>query len=294
MEAIAERYNLWRSWEQVAANDGAAGPDKQSVEAMRERIEEMLETLHHELLGGGYRPGTIRRVWIPKANGGQRGLGIPNVIDRIVQQAVHQVLSPIYEPTFHASSHGFRPRRSCHTAITEAQEHMRQGFEWVVDLDLEKFFDRVHHERLLARLKACVDDERVLALVRKMLKAKVVMPDGVVVATEEGTPQGGPLAVFHALQRILPFGLCSVASRDDVNQLLEQLNERRCRVSRTVERKSLVREVLLRARDKATGAMLQCGFGRFESTHGVFLLSGGGRGGQRPRPCVVGARIDVP
>jgi RNA-directed DNA polymerase len=194
METIASRDNLWRSWQQVAANDGAAGPDKQSVDIMRERIEETLETLRRELLAGGYRPGAIRRVWIPKASGGQRGLGIPNVIDRIVQQAVHQVLSPIYEPTFHESSHGFRPRRSCHTAITEAQEHLRQGYEWVVDLDLEKFFDRVHHERLLARLRARVEDERVLALVRKMLKSKVVMPDGVVVATEEGTPQGGPLS----------------------------------------------------------------------------------------------------
>ncbi len=194
MDAIASGENLRRSWQQVAANDGAAGPDKQSVDSMRERIDETLEALSHELLAGSYRPGTIRRVWIPKASGGQRGLGIPNVIDRVVQQAVHQVLSPIYEPTFHGSSHGFRPGRSCHTAIAEAQEHMRTGNEWVVDLDLEKFFDRVHHQRLLARLGVRVRDERVLTLIRRMLKAKVVMPDGVVVATEEGTPQGGPLS----------------------------------------------------------------------------------------------------
>lgn len=194
MEAIASQENLTRSWQQVAANDGAAGPDMKSIESMRPSIDETLETLRRELLAGTYKPGEIRRVWIPKASGGQRGLGIPNVIDRIVQQAVHQALSPLYEPTFHPSSHGFRPGRSCHTAITEAQQHLKEGNEWVVDLDLEKFFDRVHHERLLARLRARVGNERVLALIRRMLKAKVVMPDGVVVATEEGTPQGGPLS----------------------------------------------------------------------------------------------------
>jgi RNA-directed DNA polymerase len=194
MEKVASRENLERAWEHVAANDGAAGPDKQSVDAMRSCIEDTLQTLHDDLLAGRYRPGAIRRVWIPKSGGGQRGLGIPNVVDRIVQQAVHQVLSPLFDPTFHESSHGFRPGRSCHTAIAEARWHLLDGYEWVVDLDLEKFFDRVHHERLLARLGIRVRDDRILTLVRKMLKAKVVMPDGVVVQTEEGTPQGGPLS----------------------------------------------------------------------------------------------------
>jgi group II intron reverse transcriptase/maturase len=136
----------------------------------------------------------IRRVWIPKPSGGERGLGIPNVIDRLVQQAVHQVLSPHYEPTFHPSSHGFRSGRSCHTAIAEAGRHLQEGHEWVVDLDLEKFFDRVHHDRLMARLAQRIKDRLLLRLIRQMLKAKVVMPDGVVVATEEGAPQGGPLS----------------------------------------------------------------------------------------------------
>jgi len=146
------------------------------------------------LLEGRYQPGMIRRVWIPKPGGGERGLGIPNVVDRVVQQAVHRVLSPNYEPTFHEGSHGFRPGRSCHTAITAAKGYLYRGYLWVVDLDLEKFFDRVHHERLLARLGQRVKDLRLLTVVRRMLKAKVVMPDGVVVATEEGTPQGGPLS----------------------------------------------------------------------------------------------------
>jgi group II intron reverse transcriptase/maturase len=160
----------------VAANDGAAGPDKQSVEAMRSCIDETLQALRNDLLAGRYRPGAIRRVWIPKSGGGQRGLGIPNVVDRIVRQAVHQVLSPLYDPGFHESSHGFRPGRSCHTAIAEAKQHLSEGYEWVVDLDLEKFFDRVHHERLLARLGTRVRDDRVLTLIRRMLKAKVVSP----------------------------------------------------------------------------------------------------------------------
>jgi group II intron reverse transcriptase/maturase len=161
---------------------------------VREHLDDVTAELHRALLDESYRPGLIRRVWIPKGGGGQRGLGIPNVVDRIVQQAVHQVLSPHYEATFHESSHGFRPERSCHTAIAEAKQHLEEGYEWVVDLDLSKFFDRVHHERLLARLAQRVHDARVNRLIRRMLKAKVVMPDGVVVSNEEGTPQGGPLS----------------------------------------------------------------------------------------------------
>ncbi|WP_437732196.1 group II intron reverse transcriptase/maturase [Sorangium sp. So ce1335] len=194
MEEVASEDNLMRAFEKVAQNDGAPGPDRQSVDEVRAHLGDVLPALRRELLEGSYRPGLIRRVWIPKAGGGQRGLGIPNVIDRLVQQAVHLVLSPHYEPTFHESSHGFRPGKSCHTAIADAVRHLEEGHEWMVDLDLESFFDRVHHDRLLARLELRVKDRRLIDLIRRMLKAKVIMPNGVVVSTEEGAPQGGPLS----------------------------------------------------------------------------------------------------
>ena len=146
------------------------------------------------LLDGTYQPDDIRRVWIPKPGGGERGLGIPNVIDRWVQQAVLQVLEPVFEPTFHSSSHGFRPKRGAHTAIAEAKEYVGEGYGVVVDIDLTKFFDRVHHQRLLGRLGQKFADSRVLKLIGLMLKAKVVLPDGTRVCTDEGTPQGGPLS----------------------------------------------------------------------------------------------------
>ena len=192
MEAVAQE--LRAAFQKVAANRGAAGPDRQSIGDVREHLADVLSRLSESLLDGSYRAGDIRRVWIPKAGGGERGLGIPNVVDRVVQEAVRRVLEPVYEPTFHEESHGFRPKRSCQTAIDAAKQHVEEGFEWVVDLDLEKFFDRVNHQRLMARLALRVADHRVLGLIHGMLKAKVVMPDGVVVSTEEGVPQGGPLS----------------------------------------------------------------------------------------------------
>lgn len=195
MEEIADEKNLRIAFMEVASNKGAPGPDRQSIDEVRERIDSLLPALASALLDGSYRPGTIRRVWIPKAGGGRRGLGIPNVIDRLVQQAVHRVLSPHLEATFHESSHGFRPGRGCHTAIAAAKEHLEAGHQWLVDIDLKSFFDRVHHQRLLARLEQLgVKDPRVLRLIHRMLKAKVVLPNGVLVATKEGTPQGGPLS----------------------------------------------------------------------------------------------------
>lgn len=194
MEEVAAIENLMKAFEQVESNEGAPGPDRQGVREVKNHLKVILPQLRRELVEGNYRPGMIRRVWIPKPGGGERGLGIPNVIDRVVQQAVYQVMNPHYDPTFHESSHGFRPGRSCHTAIAEARKYLEDGYEWVVDLDLEKFFDRVNHDRLVSRLEQRVKDRRLIVLIRRMLKAKVVMPDGVVVATEEGTPQGGPLS----------------------------------------------------------------------------------------------------
>jgi group II intron reverse transcriptase/maturase len=192
MEEVTER--LTTALQKVASNKGAPGPDAETIEALRERWSVVLPELQADLLKGTYQPGEIRRALIPKAGGGQRGLGIPNVVDRVVQEAVRGVLEPLYEPSFHPSSHGFRPGRSCHTAVAAAGQHLQDGYEWVVDLDLEKFFDRVCHQRLMAKLAQRVSDRRLLVLIGRMLKAKVVLPDGVVIATEEGVPQGSPLS----------------------------------------------------------------------------------------------------
>src|SRR5450631_2368717 len=192
MEEVADR--LTDALLKVASNKGAPGPDGQTIEVLLERWPVVLPSLQADLLKGVYRPGVIRRAYIPKAGGGQRGLGIPDVVDRIVQEAVRQVLEPLWEPTFHPSSHGFRPGRSCHTAITEATGHLEDGYGWCVDLDLEKFFDLVCHQRLAAKLAERVGDRRLLMLIGRMLRAKVVLPDGVVIASEQGVPQGGPLS----------------------------------------------------------------------------------------------------
>ena len=212
------------AFEAVAANKGAPGPDRQDIEQVRKHLPEIMPNLRQALLCGSYQPGDIRRVWIPKAGGGQRGLGIPNVIDRMVQEAVRQALEPVYEPTFHPNSHGFRPRRSCHTAIQQAREYLQTGREWVVDMDLENFFNRVNHQRLMARLAQRVQDKRVLRLIGQMLKARIVMPDGVVVSNDEGVPQGGPLSpllsniVLDELDwELQERGHCFVRYADDAN-----------------------------------------------------------------------------
>jgi RNA-directed DNA polymerase len=194
MESVTGR--LRTAFAAVASNRGAPGPDGRSIDEVRAHLDELLPKLTEALLKGEYEPGNIRRVWIPKAGGKgqQRGLGIPDVIDRMIQEAVRQVLEPLYEPTFHPNSHGFRPGRSCHTAIKQATEYLEDGYDWVVDLDLADFFNRVHHQRLLSKLAQRVNDKRLLVLIGKMLKTQVVMPDGVVVSNDEGVPQGGPLS----------------------------------------------------------------------------------------------------
>jgi RNA-directed DNA polymerase len=192
MEEVAKQ--LTDALLKVASNKGAPGPDGQTIEALLEQWPRVLPGLQADLLAGTYRPGEIRRAYIPKPGGGQRGLGIPDVVDRVVCEAVRQVLEPLWEPTFHPSSHGFRPGRSCHTAIAEAKGHLEDGYEWVVDLDLEKFFDLVCHQRLTAKLAERVGDRRLLVLIGRLLKAKVVLPDGVVIDNEQGVPQGSPLS----------------------------------------------------------------------------------------------------
>jgi group II intron reverse transcriptase/maturase len=192
MEEVANR--LTSALLKVASNKGAPGPDGQTIEALCEQWPVVLPRLQADLLEGTYRPGEIRRSFIPKAGGGQRGLGIPDVVDRVVCEAVRQVLEPLWEPTFHPSSHGFRSGRSCHTAVAEAKTHLEDGYGWVVDLDLEKFFDLVCHQRLTAKLAERVGDRRLLVLIGRMLKAKVVLPDGVVISSEQGVPQGSPLS----------------------------------------------------------------------------------------------------
>ncbi len=192
MEEVTRQLD--EAFRDVARNKGAPGPDQQSIEQVREHWDALRVTLAASLLEGSYQPGDIRRVWIPKASGGRRGLGIPNVVDRVVQGAIRRVLEPLYEPSFHPSSHGFRPRRGCHTAIQQAQKYVAEGYEWVVDIDLKSFFDRVSHQRLMARLAERVGDGRLLLLIGQLLKAKVVLPNGLKVSNEEGVPQGGPLS----------------------------------------------------------------------------------------------------
>ena len=192
MAAVIARLD--QAFQKVASNKGAPGPDRKDVETVRAHWPEVRAELSRSLTDGSYQPGMIRRVWIPKESGGQRGLGIPNVVDRVVQEAVRLELNPLYEPTFHASSHGFREGRSCHTAIAQAQQYVEDGYEFVVDIDLEKFFDRVPHQRLMATLARRLNDRSVLVLISLMLRARVVLPDGVVVSNAEGVPQGGPLS----------------------------------------------------------------------------------------------------
>ncbi len=192
MDEVVER--LGSALVKVVSNKGAPGPDGMTVQSLQQQWPVVSRRLAGDLLSGCWRPGEVRRVLIPKAGGGQRGLGIPNVTDRVVMEAIRLVLEPVFEPTFHPSSHGFRPGRSCHTAIAEAGRHLQDGHDWVVDIDLEKFFDRVNHQRLMARLATRVSDRRLLVLIGRLLVAGVVLPGGVVVATDEGVPQGSPLS----------------------------------------------------------------------------------------------------
>jgi RNA-directed DNA polymerase len=191
---IARTPNLARALLKVASNKGASGVDGISIQEVVKQAHKVLPRLKDALLRGTYLPGDIRRVWIPKPDGGQRGLGIPNVIDRVVQQACLQILEPLFDVGFHPSSHGYRRGRGAQTLVAEAEKYLSEGCTVTVDIDLSKFFDRVNHQRLLSRLAKKIPDGRVLQLIHRMLKAKVVLPDGTRVNNDEGTPQGGPLS----------------------------------------------------------------------------------------------------
>lgn len=194
MEEVLRRENVHRAYKRVVRNAGAPGVDGMTVDELMPWCREHWARVREELLCGRYHPQPVLRVEIPKPGGsGVRLLGIPTVVDRLIQQALLQALHPIFDPGFSDSSFGFRPGRSTHQAVLRARQHMRAGFRWVVDMDLEKFFDRVNHDTLMSRVARKVRDKRVLLLIRRFLQAGVLV-DGAVSPRSEGTPQGGPLS----------------------------------------------------------------------------------------------------
>jgi len=193
MEKVCERENLERAWQRVRGNKGAPGVDGMTIDDAKSYLREHWPDIRSQLLAGAYRPQPVKRVEIPKPDGGVRKLGVPCVVDRLVQQALLQVLQKRWDPTFSEHSYGFRPGRSAHQAVAQAQRYVAEGYSIVVDLDLEKFFDRVNHDGLMARVAARIADKHVLKLIRAFLNAGV-MEDGLVRPVDEGTPQGGPLS----------------------------------------------------------------------------------------------------
>jgi RNA-directed DNA polymerase len=193
MEEVCERENCKRALARVKANKGSAGVDGMTVQQLPEHLKQHWPVIREQLLSGTYKPQPVKRVEIPKPDGGIRKLGIPTVLDRFIQQAVMQVLQRRWDRTFSEHSYGFRPGRSAHQAVEQAQKYIAEGYRWVVDLDLEKFFDRVNHDRLMAKIAERVGDKRMLKLIRTFLTAGV-LEDGLVNPVDEGTPQGGPLS----------------------------------------------------------------------------------------------------
>ena len=186
---IVEARNSWEAWMSVRRNKGAAGIDKMSVDVLDVYMPLHMDEIKQSICRKQYKPSPVRRVFIPKPNGKQRPLGIPTVVDRVVQQATAQVLNRIYEPLFSEHSYGFRPNRSCHQAINQALDYLNAGYEWVVDFDIEKYFDTVNHDKLISILREQVNDSATLHLIRSFLKSGV-MEGGFVSATTEGVPQG--------------------------------------------------------------------------------------------------------
>jgi RNA-directed DNA polymerase len=193
MEEVCERENLKEALRQVKANKGSAGIDRMTVSQLSDYLKQHWPAIRKQLLNGTYEPKPVRRVEIPKLDGGVRKLGIPTVLDRFIQQAVMQVLQRRWDRTFSESSYGFRPGRSAHQAVAQAQQYIAEGNGWCVDLDLEKFFDRVNHDKLMGQIAKRIGDKRLLKLIRAFLNAGV-MENGLVSPSVEGTPQGGPLS----------------------------------------------------------------------------------------------------
>lgn len=217
MEAVVDAANMRRALKRVRANKGSPGIDGMTVQQLPAYLATAWPRLKQELLAGTYRPQPVRRVEIPKRDGGVRQLGIPTVVDRLIQQALLQILDRLYDPTFSPHSYGFRPGKNAHHALEAAREHVASGEEWVVDLDLEKFFDRVNHDLLMGRLARRIGDKRLLRVIRRYLEAGVLL-NGVVMERAEGTPQGGPLSPL--LANIL---------LDELDRELERRGHRFCR-----------------------------------------------------------------
>ena len=217
MEKIVSRGNMRAAYSRVMRNKGAPGVDNMPVTALKGYLQQEWPRLKEELLAGKYHPQPVRKVEIPKPGGGTRMLGIPTVLDRVIQQAVQQVLNPLFDPGFSASSHGFRPGRSAHQAVKAARKYVESGLRWVVDIDLEKFFDRVHHDTLMSLVKRKVGDREALCLIDSYLKAGI-LEGGVTSPRVEGTPQGGPLSPL--LSNIL---------LDELDKELERRGHKFCR-----------------------------------------------------------------
>jgi len=223
MEEVCERENLKEALRRVKANKGSAGIDRMTVGQLSDYLKQHWPVIREQLLNGTYEPKPVRRVEIPKPDGGVRKLGIPTVLDRLIQQAVMQVLQRRWDRTFSEGSYGFRPGRSAHQAVAQAQQYIARGYGWCVDLDLEKFFDRVNHDKLMGRIAQRVEGKRLLKLIRAFLNAGV-MENGLLSPSVEGTPQGGPLSpllsnlVLDELDRELERrGLRFVRYADDCN-----------------------------------------------------------------------------
>jgi RNA-directed DNA polymerase len=224
MEKVVEGSNVKAAWKRVKQNKGSPGVDGMTVgDDLDEHLKASWGTIREQLLEGSYQPAAVRRVEIPKSGGGVRTLGIPTVLDRIVQQSILQVLQPMFDPTFSQHSYGFRPGRSAHQAVCAAQRYIQAGNRTVVDVDLEKFFDRVNHDVLMGRLEKRIGDKRLLGLIRRFLTAGM-MADGVVMERYEGTPQGGPLSPLLANvlldevdKELEKRGLAFVRYADDLN-----------------------------------------------------------------------------